>query len=167
MASGHDFGASLYTDEDVFVVQVSANDPRFCPTEAIVINGEPTGARQPEAEISPGPTLPAELATWSIVARRQGTDPHSGARDLRRIALTQRGALHATAALAHAAVHRGEIPREAGPHLQSRIVAAAESWAGMAEQWSWGLGDVRPGIYRSQRWRVADTVRRHRHRPAQ
>ncbi len=85
----------------------------------------------------PGPTLPAEVATWSILARRQSTDPQSGARDLRRVALTQRAALYATASLAHTAVHRGEIPGEAGPHLQARINAAARSWAEVADQWSW------------------------------
>lgn len=85
----------------------------------------------------PGPTLPGEIATWSIVARRQGTDPHRSSADLRRIALTQRAALYAAVALARAAGHRGEIPAESGPHLQARIEAAAHSWAGIAGQWSW------------------------------
>jgi len=102
------------------------------------VETEPARAAQQEMEIrGSGPTLPADLATWSIAARRQATDPQSGARDLRRIALTQRAMLYAAAALANAAVNRGEIPIPAGPHLQTRIDTAAQSWAGVADQWTW------------------------------
>ena len=105
---------------------------------AVPSTGSRSGLGEPSQRApGPGPTLPGGVATWSIAALRQSTDPHSGAADLRRIALTQRAALYATVALAHAAVHRGEIPGEAGPHLQARIDAAAQGWADMAEQWSW------------------------------
>lgn len=94
------------------------------------------GRRQPRPP-RPGPALPAEVAAWSIVARRQSCDPQGGAPALHRVALTQRAALYAMAALAHAAVYRGDIPAAASPHLQARIDVAARTWGGMAEQWRW------------------------------
>lgn len=64
MRSAHDIGASIYTDEDVLVLEVLANDPRACPTEAIVIGGPASGYTLAELETVPGHLR--DLCEWGV-----------------------------------------------------------------------------------------------------
>jgi hypothetical protein len=53
MASPRDLAAAVYTDEDVVVVQVLANDPRCSPTQGIVIVGPAGGQTLADLEALP------------------------------------------------------------------------------------------------------------------
>ena len=82
MAEVSDFLQWLYTDEDVFVVQVAANDPRFSPTEWVVVGGPTRGITLADLE-----SLPSSLRDecgWGVgyeedLSKRGGGIGASGA----------------------------------------------------------------------------------------
>ena len=84
-----------------------------------------------------GVALPAHLASWSTLANRRTAEPAVSSSDLHHIAQTQNVVLNAAGALAGAALARGELAAETGPHLLRRLDAAATQWAAVATAWTW------------------------------
>lgn len=82
MANPSDFLRWLYTDQDVVVVQVAANDPRFCPTEWVVVGGPADEVTLADLE-----SLPSSLGDecgWGVgfevdISKRGGGIGASGA----------------------------------------------------------------------------------------
>lgn len=95
-----------------------------------------------------GVALDTELASWSNLAVRAVSDLAVSSTDLHHVAYTQNALLNAAGALAAAAVQRGELAGEAGPHVLRRLEASATQWGTVAHQWTWACTPDAPGAAR-------------------